>query len=310
MFLLPPPEVVRREIAVGERLLLTSPRMSYESFVANDGRLRLRGGERVPAVRRTLAELLAALPSLVAIRRLPTSNAGILILPMGNVLRIADGTPLLDALRGLPAVESVTILDTQDRSFSVPRAAFGGRRLDAGDALILGKEARSSQVSVVGGVKRPGVYEIIGTTTLADAILLAGGLSQRALVEKVLIERERKPLGPFTLPRDGATPIRPGDVIRVPVSEAVAYVSVAGAVKRPGLIEIVTEMSVAQAIEAAGGLTLPVGGLNVVLRSVTDPKRRTIRGRASDLTKFPTLKGGDILEIAPPPSPRKPGATQ
>ncbi len=306
MFLLPPQGPLstsgtRREIAVGERLLLVTRTCSHETVVASDGRIRLATGERIPAVRRTLSELSAASPRLVSVRRLPTPGTGFPLLSSGAVLRVAEGTTLLDALRGLPPVESVTVFDARDSAVTIPRAAFGTRRLWAGDALALGSEAKEARATILGGVLRPGTFDVAEGTTLGTLVASAGGLAPRALAGAIVIEREKNSLGPFTLPRDAATPLRGGDVIRVPVGDKAAYVSVAGAVKRPGLIEVAPDMTVAQAIEAAGGLTLPATSLLVSLRSITDPKRKSVKGKATELEKFPTLKGGDLLEIAPPP---------
>ena len=297
-------EIPRREIGVGERLLLISPNYSHECVVAADGRVRLPNGERVPAVRRTLAEFREAFPRFTSVRRVTSEGEGVTILPGRLRLRVADGLFLTDALRGLPSTETVTILGPEDSATVCPRSLFATTRTRAGDALVLGRELPKAQVSVVGGVGKAGVYEIADSATLGDVISCAGGLMPRALADVVVIERAKRPLGPFALPRDAATPVLAGDVIRVAVSDKIAYLSIAGAVRRPGLIEVAPEMTVAQAIAAAGGLTLPVESLLVSLRSITDPKRKPIRGKASDLSKFRTLQGGDLLEIAPPPPPR------
>lgn len=306
MFLLPPigppvQEVVRREIAVGERLLLVCRAWSHEAVVAPDGRVRLPGNQRIPAVRRTLAELRAAVPKLSAVRRIASPDSGFPILPSGRILRVAPATSLLDALRGLPPVERVTVFSADDSSSTVERAAFRTRLLVAGDALVLGREAALPRATVLGGVLRPGDFDIDESTTLGSLVASAGGLAPRALTESVHIERDRKSLGPFALPRDAATPIRSGDVVRISVGEQAAYVSIAGAVKKPGLIEVAPEMTVAQAIAAAEGLTLPAETLLISLRSITDPKRKSVKAKATELHKFPTLKAGDLIEIAPPP---------
>ena len=294
-------EPIRREILVGERLLLACPRWRHEAAVAPDGRLSFPTGERIVAVRRTLAEFRAAHPRLTSVRRVPGRNAGFPILPSGRVLRVADDTPLLDALRGLPPLASVAVISAEDAATTVPRTEFGRRRLAPGDALIFGKEATVARVTILGGVLRPGVFEAADAPTLAALIAKAGGLASRALSERILIERGGKPLGPYALAHDGGTPIEPGDAVRVPVTNTAAYVSIAGAVRKPGLYEVLPEMTVAHAIQAAGGLTLPEGSLLVSLRSITDAKRKSVKGKATDLGKFPILKGGDLLEIAPPP---------
>jgi polysaccharide export outer membrane protein len=123
------------------------------------------------------------------------------------------------------------------------------------------KEFKSQRVAVIGSVKSPGTYELLGKGSLLDAIALAGGLNPDAS-ETVYVTRKGKQ-GPEKsvqinlgeLLDEGKTelniPINMGDVIYIPEA-GVVYVD--GAVTKPGTLPLENDMTVSQAITAAGGL--------------------------------------------------------
>ena len=86
------------------------------------------------------------------------------------------------------------------------------------------KEVNSPKVSVFGEVRKPDVYKIKQRTTVLDAVAAAGGLTEFAKKNKVVVIRD-DPKGPqrFMLNLDlmlegGKTPIfylQPGDKIYV-----------------------------------------------------------------------------------------------
>ena len=89
---------------------------------------------------------------------------------------------------------------------------------------VIVKEVNSPKVSVFGEVRKPDVYKIKQRTTVLDAVAAAGGLTEFAKKNKVLVIRD-DPKGPqrFMLNLDmmldgGKTPIfylQPGDKIYV-----------------------------------------------------------------------------------------------
>jgi len=89
---------------------------------------------------------------------------------------------------------------------------------------VIVKEVNSPKVSVLGEVRKPDVYKIKQRTTVLDAVAAAGGLTEFAKKNKVVVIRD-DPKGPqkFTLNLDlmlegGKAPIfylQPGDKIYV-----------------------------------------------------------------------------------------------
>lgn len=124
------------------------------------------------------------------------------------------------------------------------------------------KEFKSQRVAVIGSVKNPGTYELLGKGNLLDALALAGGLSDNAS-EVAYVTRKGKQgqeksvqVNLNELLDEGKSelnvPINMGDVVYIPES-GVVYVD--GAVNKPGTFQIEDDMTVSQAITAAGGLS-------------------------------------------------------
>jgi len=137
------------------------------------------------------------------------------------------------------------------------------------------QELQSHPVSVVGAVKMPGVYQIRGTKTVIEVLSMAQGLADDA-GETVLIlhGREQAESGPLDGPSttSGAIeeinlkkllestdpalniPVRPGDVVKVPLA---GIVYVVGEVNKPGgfVLQNNESISVLQALALAQGTT-------------------------------------------------------
>jgi polysaccharide export outer membrane protein len=75
------------------------------------------------------------------------------------------------------------------------------------------------RVNVLGSVKNPGLYYLDPTTTVADALAMAGGVSPEGKQDRVQLVRDGKRL-PVELSRDSRladSPMQPGDQLRVPM---------------------------------------------------------------------------------------------
>ncbi|HSC36143.1 MAG TPA: SLBB domain-containing protein [Thermodesulfobacteriota bacterium] len=124
------------------------------------------------------------------------------------------------------------------------------------------KEFKSQRVAVIGSVKNPGTYELLGKGNLLDALALAGGLADDAS-EIAYITRKGKQGQDKTVQvdlnqlldegkSDLNVSINMGDVVYIPEA-GVVYVD--GAVNKPGTFRIEDEMTVSQAVTAAGGVS-------------------------------------------------------
>jgi polysaccharide export outer membrane protein len=122
------------------------------------------------------------------------------------------------------------------------------------------------KVSIIGAVGQPGQYQLIGPTTLLQAIAQAGGLTAQAMNEIYIYrpgddgKQERIVVRLEDLTTGGNQGfnimLQPKDVVTVPVDQTL-NVFVYGEVKTPGAIPYLSskKISLVQAIAQAGGPT-------------------------------------------------------
>ena len=123
-------------------------------------------------------------------------------------------------------------------------------------------EPKHVSVAVVGEVKRPGKYFLTSLNTVLDAVVLAGGATQRGSLRNIEIYRENKLCGvidfyQFLLKGEAGNDLflQSNDKVVVPLIETI--VSVDGDVKRPARFELKTNGNerLSDIIELAGGFT-------------------------------------------------------
>ncbi len=177
------------------------------------------------------------------------------------------------------------------------------------------KEYGSRIVSVLGAVRKPGRYPMVGRRTLLDMVSDAGGLTEEAAPHAIIT---RRPAGAGSAPRTlrvdlqallygGRAEMNPeidqGDLIHVPVDLPVR-VYVHGAVRDPGELEtrLSRPLTVLQAVTKAGGPTERAALRKVeLLRRNDDGSQQVIpvdlkavlRGGAED----PVLADGDVVVV-------------
>ncbi len=146
------------------------------------------------------------------------------------------------------------------------------------------KEYRSYQISIVGFVQQPGVFELRGRKSLLEGLAMAGGLNEDAGrniritrqtdagIETALIDLERI-TGGGELQLNVA--LVPGDVINVPQA-GTFYVE--GMVNKPGAYPLQQPTTVSQAVATAGGADLTLANISgaVLLRKLDDGQREKI----------------------------------
>ena len=148
------------------------------------------------------------------------------------------------------------------------------------------KEQQGQKVTLVGAVKKPGTYDYPARRRLLDALALAEGFDDKAGKTVQVRRTVDDPNNPTTylvdmdqLIQNGRTElnleIKSGDVIYVPEAGTV-YVD--GAVKKPGSYPIKKQMSINEAIAAAGGLTMSADQNDVKLvRYLEGGKREVVQ---------------------------------
>lgn len=128
-------------------------------------------------------------------------------------------------------------------------------RLHSGDTILV--PVAGSLVGVAGGVRRPGIYELLEGETLGEVLNAAGGTISTAYLQKVRIERiekhNRKVVMDVALPQSSddvdsalSIPLQDRDFVEItPIAEAGGYVKLKGFVARPGEYQLVKGMRLA-----------------------------------------------------------------
>jgi polysaccharide biosynthesis/export protein len=119
------------------------------------------------------------------------------------------------------------------------------------------------KVSVIGAVSKPGVYELVGPTTLLQVIAQAGGTTNQSTNELYIYRRGKD--GSQTriviklddlMANGNQFLLQPQDVVTVPVDQTVS-VYVYGEVRTPGAVPYLRskKITLLQAVAQAGGTT-------------------------------------------------------
>ena len=177
------------------------------------------------------------------------------------------------------------------------------------DATVQITELQSQAVSVVGAVKRPGIFQLRGTKTLLEVLSLAEGVADNAGESVIVLRKGSSPAASFevslkallTSP-DGAVnvPIHPGDVVNV---QAADVVYVVGEVKRPGAFSMRgnDRLTVLRALALGEGL-LPTAKAHALVLRTTDSGERVeiavdlddvLKGKQQDFA----LQAQDVLFV-------------
>lgn len=159
--------------------------------------------------------------------------------------------------------------------------------LQPGDRIFVPLRAGGRSVLVLGAVRTPGSFEYDDARTLIQALGKAGGTLPEADAARIQIRRANRaePIVVNLNTLTGDVDLQPGDQVTVPFRSVRQFVVVRGGVNRAGLINYAENMTLTQAIEAAGG-PKP----NAILERVVI-LRPTERGRQQRITV-------NLLEVA------------
>jgi polysaccharide biosynthesis/export protein len=121
------------------------------------------------------------------------------------------------------------------------------------------KEYRGQQVSVIGAVVKPGMYQLTAPRTLVDVLSMAGGIHERAGGQAHVYRQGPQGRQTFVIdllalannPAQVNMPVQAGDMISVPLA---GTFFVDGAVHKPGAYPLSRTYTLTQALVVAGGV--------------------------------------------------------
>jgi protein involved in polysaccharide export with SLBB domain len=126
------------------------------------------------------------------------------------------------------------------------------------NASVTVDRLKSIQLAVSGEVERPGVYVLPALVSLTQVLSVVGGPTELGALRRVAILRggERIEVDLYATilggDRSALVSLQPGDAIHVPAVGAAA--GVGGAVRRPGVYEVLPGETVSDLVAMAGGL--------------------------------------------------------
>lgn len=126
--------------------------------------------------------------------------------------------------------------------------------------LINLAELRTIRVFVLGEAYQPGSYSVSSLSTMTNAILVSGGITEIGSLRNVQLKRKGELVTTLDLydlllkgDTSSDTTLMPGDVIYIPpVGDTV---SIKGGVKRPAIYEINNESQLSDVLQLAGGIS-------------------------------------------------------
>lgn len=181
--------------------------------------------------------------------------------------------------------------------------------LETGDALVVPEDVMGF-VFVLGEVNKPGAFRLKGELRVLEALAFAGGLTEKAGVERAYVVRERT----TRLPVDLAAlltrgeerhnlRLQPGDVLFVP-EDLENRVYVLGDVNRPGVFPLRHAPTVLAAITQAGGVNLRNQPNEALVLRRNNGAGAATNGNAAERIRvdLPALLRGDVskdLQLRP-----------
>jgi polysaccharide biosynthesis/export protein len=227
---------------------------------------------------------------------------------LNQTVRVAEDGSVSLSLLGKIGVAGLTAQELESRL-----ATILGEKFTKGEAHVTVFIKEFQKLAVIGAVGKPGMYELVGPTTLMMALAQAGGLTAQAMNE-IFVYR-RSPDGQQEIisihlddlangKPDSNIEVRPKDVISVPI-DLPLNVFVYGEVKTPGTISFLNskKITLLQAIAQAGGPTEWAKVSKVLIKrkdketgkeiEIRVNLKRMIGGKIADIV----LEEGDVVIV-------------
>jgi polysaccharide export outer membrane protein len=179
---------------------------------------------------------------------------------LNQTVRVSEDGSITMSLLGRVEVSGLTAQELEKKLASILDKQF------TKEARVTVFIKEYQKVSVIGAVGRPGMYELVGPTTLLQVIAQAGGLTAQAMNElfvyrlgkdgkqtRIAIKVEELMINSN---QDLNIELQPKDVVTIPIDQML-NVFVYGEVKTPGAIPYLSskKITLLQAIAQAGGTT-------------------------------------------------------
>lgn len=223
-------------------------------------------------------------------------------------VRVSEDGSIVTPLLGNIHVSGLTRFQLEKKLVKLLEKSY----LKSAQVTVFIKEYQSKLVSVIGAVKKPGNYELVGRQTLLQMISIAGGLTEGASNRIVIIRQyESGKSASLVIDLDELmlkgnpklnVPLQANDIVNVSV-ERYIDIYVFGQVKNPGHIKVKKkgDVTLLRVIAQAGGFSERARKSSVLIKRKIDGKemktkvnvKKILRGKRKDFI----LKDGDIIHV-------------
>jgi len=227
---------------------------------------------------------------------------------LNMTLRVSEDGSITIPLLGNVNVAGLTRFQLEKKLVKLLEKSY----LKSAQVTVFIKEYQSKLVSVIGAVKNPGNYELVGRQTLLQMISIAGGLTEGAS-DRIVIIRQYKNGKSASLVIDLDElmlkgnpklniPLQAADIINVSV-ERYLDIYVFGQVKNPGHIKMKKDGNVTllRVIAQAGGFSERARKSSVLIKRKVNGKemkikinvKKILKGKRKDFI----LENNDIVHV-------------
>jgi polysaccharide biosynthesis/export protein len=165
-----------------------------------------------------------------------------------------DGTILFPEI-GAISVVGLSLQEVKDRLSQLIEQSYIGVNINVSMQNLSAKK-----ITIVGAVKTPGTYLVNPFSTITSALAYSGGISEIGSLRDIKLIRNNQEIFSFDLydllikgDRSKDLTIEAGDTLLI--SAASQFVNISGAVKRPGIYEILEGETLESIVEFALGFT-------------------------------------------------------
>jgi len=194
---------------------------------------------------------------------------------LNRTVRVSEDGMITLPLIGEVSVEGLTKTEIEKKLSQLLEEKY----VQNPQLMVFIREYESKKVSIIGAVRTPGPYELLGRQTLLQIISQAGGITNEA-GDEIIILREL-PDGKGTslhimiedliLKGDAKlnVPLEPNDVISIPIDKMVK-IYVFGQVRNPGALEVRKSHipTLLQVIAQAGGFSERASKSGVLIKRI------------------------------------------
>jgi len=228
---------------------------------------------------------------------------------LNKTVRISEDGKISLPLLGEIEVEGLTKAEVEKKLSQLLEEKY----LQNPQVTVFIREYQSKRVSVLGAVGNPGTYKLLGRQTLLQIISIAGGLTQEAGKEIIVIRQQEDgtstslkiSIDDLILKGDASLniPLQFNDIINIPIDKIV-YVYVFGQVKKPGALNVKKSNipTLLQAIAQAGGFSDRASKGAVLIKRIDENGKEIkikanvkniIKGKRKDIQ----LKENDVVFV-------------